>query len=109
MTPIDDVFMLSIDSKLDYGLMSKICQTGHSRVPVFEEVDVPIAAIPLGSGLAMSAVVGGNVSNGAGSSNQRMVKVKKIIGVLLVKQCVLLDPEGKTSKACFDSDVYVCL
>jgi len=109
MTPIDDVFMLSIDSKLDYGLMSKICQTGHSRVPVFEEVDVPIAAIPLGSGLVMSAVIGGNVSNGAGSSDQRMVKVKKIIGVLLVKQCILLDPEGEISLVCFDPDVHVRL
>jgi len=95
MTPIDDVFMLSIDSKLDYDLMSKICQTGHSRVPVYEEVEVPIAAIPLGSGLSTSAVVGGDVSNRADPSDQRMVKVKKIIGVLLVKQCVLLDPEGE--------------
>ncbi|KAG1734591.1 hypothetical protein EDB19DRAFT_1726705 [Suillus lakei] len=38
MTPIDNVFMLSIDSKLDYALMKKICLTGHSRVPVYEEV-----------------------------------------------------------------------
>ncbi|KXN84678.1 hypothetical protein AN958_12056 [Leucoagaricus sp. SymC.cos] len=71
MTPIDDVFMLSINSKLDYDLMKKICQTGHSRVPVYEEVEVPIAAVPLGS-------------------------VKRIIGVLLVKHCVLLDPRDAT-------------
>jgi len=42
MTPINEVFMLSIDSKLDYELLKKICMTGHSRVPVYEEVDVPI-------------------------------------------------------------------
>ncbi|KAJ7146409.1 hypothetical protein C8R44DRAFT_837110 [Mycena epipterygia] len=63
MTPIEDVFMLSIDSLLDYDLLKKICLTGHSRVPVFEEFDV-----------------NGN-------------KVKKIVGILLVKQCVLLDPK----------------
>ncbi|KAI6152705.1 hypothetical protein EDD17DRAFT_1635529 [Pisolithus thermaeus] len=68
MTPIEDVFMLSIDSKLDYDLLKKICLTGHSRVPVYEEVDVPL------------------------HSSGRPERVKKIIGILLVKHCVLLDP-----------------
>jgi metal transporter CNNM len=102
MTPIDDVFMLSIDSKLDYDLMKKICQTGHSRVPVYEEVEVPVAAVPLGSGIPAGAIVnndetGSDVANGTGT-DQRMVKVKKIVGVLLVKQCVLLDPRGTRLK-----------
>lgn len=61
MTPIEDVFMLSIDSELDYVLMKKICLTGHSRVPVYEEVDIPI------------------------DSSGRIERVKKIIGILLVK------------------------
>ncbi|KAG2155185.1 uncharacterized protein EDB93DRAFT_1222403 [Suillus bovinus] len=69
MTPIENVFMLSIDSKLDYALMKKICLTGHSRVPVYEEVEIPADA------------------------SDRMLKVKKIIGILLVKQCLLLDPK----------------
>jgi metal transporter CNNM len=72
MTPIKDVFMLSIDSKLDYDMLKKICKTGHSRVPVYEEIEVP------------AGVLGFN-------SPQR---VKKIVGILLVKQCVLLDPKG---------------
>ncbi|KAF7302424.1 CNNM transmembrane domain-containing protein [Mycena chlorophos] len=63
MTPIKDVFMLSIDASLDYDLLKQICLTGHSRVPVYEEVEL-----------------NGN-------------KVKKILGILLVKQCVLLDPK----------------
>ncbi|KAJ7053918.1 hypothetical protein C8F01DRAFT_1165309 [Mycena amicta] len=63
MTPIEDVFMLSIDASLDYDLLKQICLTGHSRVPVYEEVEL-----------------NGN-------------KVKKILGILLVKQCVLLDPK----------------
>ncbi|KAK0461030.1 DUF21-domain-containing protein [Desarmillaria tabescens] len=71
MTPISDVFMLSIDAQLDYDLLTKIVETGHSRVPVYEEVDLPAAASPEGE-------------------SQR---VKKIIGILLVKQCVLLDPK----------------
>jgi len=61
MTPIEDVFMLSIDSTLDYELLKKICLTGHSRVPVYEEVEVPV------------------------ESSGRLEKVKKIIGILLVK------------------------
>jgi metal transporter CNNM len=65
MTPINDVFMLSVESRLDYETLAKVVRSGHSRVPVFEE----------------SAGPNGHVS-------------KKIIGILLVKQCVLLDPEG---------------
>lgn len=61
MTSIDNVFMLSIDSKLDYDTMKDICSTGHSRVPVYEEVEVAV------------------------NSSGRLEKVKKIIGVLLVK------------------------
>lgn len=45
MTPIEDVFMLSIDAKLDYETLRKICLTGHSRIPVYEEVDVPVPAL----------------------------------------------------------------
>ncbi|TFY74732.1 hypothetical protein EWM64_g9280 [Hericium alpestre] len=67
MTKIEDVFMLSIDAKLDYETLKKVCRTGHSRIPVFEEIEMP---------------------DGTGS----MIKAKKILGILLVKQCVLLDP-----------------
>ncbi|KAL0577408.1 hypothetical protein V5O48_004573 [Marasmius crinis-equi] len=73
MTPIKDVFMLSIESRLDYELLRKICMTGHSRVPVYEEIEVPIPP-PHGSG-------------------PRTRTVKKLLGILLVKQCVLLDPK----------------
>ncbi|KAI3622786.1 cbs domain-containing protein [Moniliophthora roreri] len=71
MTPIKDVFMLSIEAKLDYEMLKNICMTGHSRVPVYEEIDVPAPIQADGS---------------------RTRRVKKIIGILLVKQCVLLDP-----------------
>ncbi|TFY55773.1 hypothetical protein EVG20_g9197, partial [Dentipellis fragilis] len=67
MTKIEDVFMLSIDAKLDYETLKKICLTGHSRIPVYEDVDLP---------------------DGSGNT----FKAKKILGILLVKQCVLLDP-----------------
>jgi|SRR5882762_2497619 len=77
MTPINEVFMLSIDSKLDYELLKKICMTGHSRVPVYEEVEVPEPLVGVGS-----------VGKAKGE------KAKKIVGILLVKQCVLLDPKG---------------
>ena len=83
MTPIDDVFMLSIDSKLDYALLKKICETGHSRVPVYEEVDVPVPVLQ-GAGIDTNT-----------SDPLKTVKVKKIIGIFLVKHCVLLDPSGE--------------
>ncbi|KAF9546037.1 DUF21-domain-containing protein [Agrocybe pediades] len=91
MTPIKDVFMLSIDSKLDYDLLKKICQTGHSRVPVYEEVDVPVSVV---ANVDLAGVDGTNSSDV--NPNQRTRKVKKIIGILLVKQCVLLDPKEAT-------------
>ncbi|KAJ7575985.1 hypothetical protein C8J56DRAFT_974264 [Mycena floridula] len=81
MTPIKDVFMLSIDSQLDYDLLRKICMTGHSRVPVYEEVDVPLPD------------KSGSISSAEGRGRQRTQTVKKIVGILLVKQCVLLDPK----------------
>lgn len=45
MTPIDQVFMLSIDAKLDYETLRQVCLTGHSRIPVYEEVEVPVATL----------------------------------------------------------------
>lgn len=34
MTPIEKVFMLSINDKLDEHMLQRICLTGHSRIPV---------------------------------------------------------------------------
>ncbi|TDL17072.1 DUF21-domain-containing protein [Rickenella mellea] len=73
MTPIAKVFMLSINAKLDYDTLRKVCATGHSRIPVYEEIEVDLSPAP---GLP-----------------PKKTKVQKIIGILLVKQCVLLDPQ----------------
>jgi metal transporter CNNM len=81
MTPIDDVFMLDIESKLDYNLLKKVVESGHSRVPVYEEVDVPVS-------------VKMDESSSSFEKTGKTQKVKKIIGIFLVKHCVLLDPEG---------------
>ncbi|KDQ58002.1 hypothetical protein JAAARDRAFT_57799 [Jaapia argillacea MUCL 33604] len=70
MTPLEDVFMLSINTRLDYVTLKKICETGHSRVPVYEEIETAF--------------------------NGKKQKVKKIVGIFLVKHCVLLDPEDAT-------------
>ncbi|KAJ7039205.1 hypothetical protein C8F04DRAFT_1320470, partial [Mycena alexandri] len=78
MTPIEEVFMLSIEAKLDYDLLKKIVATGHSRIPVYEEIDAPVAV----------RVVDRSVKPAAAPP-----KVKKILGILLVKQLVLLDPK----------------
>lgn len=80
MTPIDKVFMLNIDCKLDYDTLRRISDTGHSRVPVFEEVDVPA--------LTTSEAQSEKLTPGTTK------KMRKIIGILLVKQCLMLDPKG---------------
>jgi metal transporter CNNM len=36
MLPLDDVYMLSTDAKLDSETLSSILQAGHSRVPVYQ-------------------------------------------------------------------------
>jgi metal transporter CNNM len=61
MTKIENVFMLSIDAKLDYETLRKVCATGHSRIPVYEEVELH-------------------------PPDGQDVKATKIVGVLLVKQ-----------------------
>lgn len=37
MTKADDVFMLSIDSKLDLNTLGEIFKSGYSRIPVYEK------------------------------------------------------------------------
>ena len=85
MTPIDKVVMLHIDAKLDYETLRWICATGHSRIPVYEDIEVDAVA---------GADTVGELGEMKPGENTVKTKVKKIVGILLVKQCVLLDPEG---------------
>ncbi|GAB5586627.1 hypothetical protein Unana1_01527 [Umbelopsis nana] len=66
MTDIRDTFMLSIDTILDRKTMTKILRSGHSRIPVFD-----------------------------GPADQPL-NDRNIIGVLLVKSLILLDPDDNT-------------
>ncbi|KAK7461004.1 hypothetical protein VKT23_008931 [Stygiomarasmius scandens] len=81
MTPLEQVFMLDIESKLDYALLKKIVESGHSRVPVYELVDAPLTV---------------SLDGTSRNAEKKTQKAKKIIGILLVKQCVLLDPKDAT-------------
>ncbi|KAJ1032964.1 hypothetical protein NDA16_000243 [Ustilago loliicola] len=144
MTPIDHVFMISIDSKLGYETLQQIVGSGHSRIPVYQEIEIPVNRARGGSGTLtpirggfLSALnrkasnsqskqsiddqrtLEGSVTNekesastnadaqdstvtaASGEKSNTMsstttIKRKKIIGALLVKQCVLLDPEDET-------------
>lgn len=140
MTPIDQVFMISIDSKLGYETLQQIVSSGHSRIPVYQEIEIPLNRARGGSGTLTPSRGGGffsALSRKASTSQAKtsiddqrtlegsvstekepsaqdvavpytpagdkataaattMIKRKKIIGALLVKQCVLLDPEDET-------------
>ncbi|WWC92621.1 uncharacterized protein L201_007580 [Kwoniella dendrophila CBS 6074] len=86
MTPIDQVFMLPIEAKLDYETLGHVVKSGHSRIPVYQMVEVP--------DINLSAP---NKSSVGGKAKTKMVK--KVLGSLLVKSCVLLDPEDATPLA----------
>ena len=84
MTPINDVFMLSIDSKLDYETLRKICATGHSRVPVYERVEVPASGVIEARNKAGSTVAA--LPSPDEKEEGRTIMVKRIVGIFLVKQ-----------------------
>lgn len=87
MTPIADVFMLSIDSVLDYDTMKKICDTGHSRVPVYEEIEIPVVNNTAITMMPSDTVKADDKSPIEKENPRSGVKiVKKIVGILLVKQ-----------------------
>lgn len=120
MTPIDQVFMLPFTAKLDYATLEKVVRSGHSRIPIFQEIEVEAGPVKSGSTtpkkrLPLLSTFTRKVSSDdanikAGSprldpkdlvsgqvqgdtEGTKTVTRKKIVGTLLVKSCVLLDPE----------------
>ena len=78
MTPIEKVFMLSIDSKLDHETMQNIYDTGHSRVPVYEDIEVPV--------VSAAEAQAPNTATSTANLPLRTTAARKIVGILLVKQ-----------------------
>ncbi|CDO75934.1 hypothetical protein BN946_scf184873.g23 [Trametes cinnabarina] len=87
-----DVFMLNIDAKLDYETLRKICLTGHSRIPVYEEVEIPVPKLVAKVNIAEADLDASTSRLSLDGRQPQTQRVKKIVGILLVKQCVLLDP-----------------
>ncbi|OLL22117.1 DUF21 domain-containing protein [Neolecta irregularis DAH-3] len=67
LTPIQDVFMLPLHAKLDRLTIKEIVASGHSRVPVYEETST--------------------------KTDDGEIKWKRLVGALLVKNLILLDPD----------------
>lgn len=91
MTPIADVFMLDLEGILDRKTLETITRMGHSRVPVFEWTEVPIHDLD-----EQKPVVESSMGKGQDEKTETLEKTKKfkkIIGVLLVKNLIMLDPD----------------
>lgn len=67
MTALDHCFMLNVDTQLDYETLVAVLESGHSRIPVYED-----------------------------TLDQNGVTRRKILGALLTKQLILIDPEGSS-------------
>ena len=126
MTPIERVNMIPLTARLDYPTLDRIVRSGHSRIPVYQDLDVskgesgawtPSRAETVSSRISRSlgltqqvalpeaSAMGGSAElernpltddSRALYSQPTTLEPKvhrKIVGALLVKQCVLLDPE----------------
>ncbi|WFD27056.1 hypothetical protein MNAN1_002052 [Malassezia nana] len=123
MTPIEQVHMLPLTAHLDYPTLERIVRSGHSRIPVYQDVDSSMEGsglwtpkgkdttiLRIGRSLGLRPAVSlndappgiatsytGNPFAAAPDLNKTpppAPKVhRKIVGALLVKQCVLLDPD----------------
>ena len=83
MTPLDKTFMLNINTKLDFDTMKRIGDTGHSRVAVYEEVEVPVvptAQVPLQPPSGTTTPT--KPAARTGPLPDRVQKVKKIVDVM---------------------------
>lgn len=123
MTPIEHVHMLPLTARLDYPTLERIVRSGHSRIPVYQDVestaegsgpwtpkgkDTTISKIGRSLGLRQAVSLNNPPTSGGPSYFDNPLAAapesmktpppapkvhRKIVGALLVKQCVLLDPE----------------
>ena len=126
MTPIDRVNMIPLTARLDYPTLERIVRSGHSRIPVYQDINASVHASGawtpsasrkgtisrLGQSFGLKPPVShfepALTSESAELERNPLTddskalyseppvprKVhRKIVGALLVKQCVLLDPE----------------
>lgn len=45
MTPLDDVFMISYNDKLNVALLTRIEESGYTRIPVYQNLRTSVVAI----------------------------------------------------------------
>lgn len=79
MTPLAEATLLSEGAVMDERTMTRLLREGHSRVPVVRATAVD----PGGGGAPVLAEKPG----------RRALRADDLVGVLLVKQCIMLRPE----------------
>ncbi|RHZ56058.1 hypothetical protein Glove_406g112 [Diversispora epigaea] len=94
MTPIDKVFMIPIDTALDFINMRKIYSTGHSRIPVYEGSRENILGVLLAKTLIMY-----NPEEAVPLRNFRINPIPKVSGETLLFDILNTFQEGRSHMA----------
>eukprot|EP00741_Cyanophora_paradoxa_P016861 tig00020943_g16285.t1 len=103
MTPISEVFMLEIDTKLDWQTCAEIFRAGHSRIPVYEKErnsrantvlhpPPPPPPPPPPSPRAPPPPAPPTATGPAPPSDPTR---RQVVGLLIVKDLILLDPDDE--------------
>jgi len=80
MTKWEDAFILSVNSKLDFETLELIFKSGHSRIPIWQN---------------MSGTQRHNSESSIPHAGARHTEYKTVVGLLFVKDLILLDPEDE--------------
>ena len=86
MTDITDVFMISIDSKIDPDTLKRIYESRQNNIPIYEETT-----------LDSIALVNRSSAASRDSLDSKSCRVKRFVGILPARSYIFIDPKGRPS------------